>query len=353
MSFISLILGCAGRPTTEQMTGLDTARISEAIRCEMRDAFITLLVEALQSSEANDQIAAGVSRRHFMAMKMPAGLQEDENVWKARQESDAFETFLTKAYKNVPGARQEVVQVVETYGKAFIAYKFVFDMTQTDGLEASVDLLSIVSRGTVTTSLGGSFEGKRQAKREFVVADRVDELLTNLPTIRECNRFRREQKGEAVPNGAYPIAGKIGLEQIVRNFVTANQSGNLIGQLSDTEILTASDKVPLPTMSERLIFSTTLKGGISPRLELSAPARGTDVETAMFTANRERLDIHTLILVMQLPSLRGATVAQTRSDAERRRDAEYRRQATQSARELNRLEEQDENRRAIDIITGR
>jgi hypothetical protein len=352
----AFISGCGVRPTTQQVTGLETSRIAQAIRCEMRDAYIQLLIGAITLDGFNKEAAATMSRdRLFRYVPASNGvnLSDDEiRVLRAKHESEIFKEFLTSGYRNMVDPDRQIKQVVETYSKVFIAYKFIFDMTQTNGLGGNVDILSVFSRGTLSSPIGGSFEGKRRAKREFVQADRVDTLLTNRPTIRECNRFREELSGERQPNGAYPIAGKLNIIEIVRNFITSNQSGNLIGQLSDSDLFTSADKPPLPSLSETLVFTTTLKGGINPKLELKPQSSGTDIRSAVLSANTERIDIHTLTLVMQLPGLRTLTVAEARNADEMRVDqAELDDQALEMARELRRLADRN-NESVIERITG-
>jgi hypothetical protein len=355
-----VLFACAVRPTTQQVTGgLDTARIAQAIRCEMRDAYITLLIGALSQGrdKHNMEVAAGLSRDRLARFIPPNGASLDRDgiaIARARNESQVFQTLLTSGYKGLHDEDKQLKQVVETYSPVFIVYKYVFDMTRTDHLGGSVDLLSVLTRGTLTTPIEGSFEGKRQAKREFVQADRVDELLTNLPTIRVCNRLRAELAGgEPLPNGAYPIAGKLDLIEVVRSFITANQSGNLIGQVSEAEVLTVQNPKPVPSMSETLVFTTTLHAGINPKLELAKRLSGTDVQTSILQATSDRVDIHTLTLIMQLPAQSGGlTVAEARSKAEQE---EYSRQVEAGVRELQRVDDnnfRDRKSKALEVITG-
>ncbi|WP_206517204.1 hypothetical protein, partial [Mesorhizobium sp. M7A.F.Ca.CA.004.10.1.1] len=305
----------------------------------------------------NMAVAASLSRDHLARFMPPdsATLSKDDIAKaKAKNESKVFRDFFTSGYKNLHDKEKQLKQVVETYSKVFIFYKYVFDMTQTDNLGGSVDLLSVFTRGTLTSPIDASFEGKRRAKREFVQKDRVDELLTNLPTIRQCNKFRAELAGgEPLPNGAYPIAGKLNLIEIVRSFITSNQSGNLIGQISEADLFTQRDKVPVPSMNETLVFTTTLHAGISPKLELGKRLSGTDVKGSTLTATTERVDIHTLTLVMQLPPTEGGlTVAEARSKAEQQ---EYERQVEAGVRELQRVDDsnyRDRKSKVLELITG-
>ncbi|RVB28516.1 hypothetical protein EN918_23335, partial [Mesorhizobium sp. M7A.F.Ca.CA.004.05.1.1] len=74
MAAAQVLFACAVRPTTQQVTGgLDTARIAQAIRCEMRDAYITLLIGALSldRDKYNMAVAASLSRDHLARFMPP------------------------------------------------------------------------------------------------------------------------------------------------------------------------------------------------------------------------------------------------------------------------------------------
>lgn len=344
----SILSGCTTRPDVGDVAPypLDAALVAQAIRCEVRDGFIAIIGEAL----ADTKYEGSLSREHFLRLPPPSSVRkEDVDFWRAKQESDAFDKFLKTDYKAAKKDIPSIEQLVETYGGTFVAYKFEFNMATTDATSGNLDLVSVFTRGTVKTPISSSFEGKRQATRQFVLADRLDQMLINLPIIRVCNQLRAYKR---LPNSAYPITGKLDLIRVIRNFGTVNQSGNLIGQYSDTELLKAAQQPPVPTMSEKLIFTTTVKAGVTPTLELAQQAHGTDVSGAGLKLSRERIDTHTLTLIMQLPFLTGPTVANARSAAERNAEIEYQLGATAAATELNRIENDDRNNRLLNIITG-
>lgn len=327
---------------------MDAAQIAQKLRCEMRDAWINLLLGQIVRDHKNGGVAASLSRQAFAQYMPPnaARMTDDERADAiAENEARTFERFLKSGYRTMPVKDDEIEFVVETYSQAYIGYKFLFDITRTNQVGAGIDIASVVSRGAWTTAVGGSVTDKRQATREFVLADRVDELLTNRPTIRVCNIYRN---GGRPPNALYPIAGKLDLQSVVRSFIAANQSGNLIGQFADAQLLTSADTPPAPSMSETVIFSTTLHGGINPKLELTPRTSGTSVKGAEINLSGDRVDIHKLILVMQLPA-RDMTIAELRN----KREAAVRdKRVTAIASELRRLEDRDENSRVLNILTG-
>ncbi|MQB22577.1 hypothetical protein DXT90_18290 [Agrobacterium tumefaciens] len=304
----------------------------------MREAWLFVLVNAVGRLQKNKDAAYKLSRQHFSSAT-PAGIKlSDEELgnWRAENEARTFEKFFSGGFRALPEKDRELEFAVNTYSKVFITFKFVFDITQTNDAGASVDLVSSVSRGTLTSPLGTSINGKRQAKLEKAIGSRVSDLLTNRPVIRTCNKYR---KGERPADGLYPISGKLNLKDDVANFITDNQSGNLIGQLGDAELLTAIDTPPKPSINKTYIFTTTLRGGLNAaKLDLEPRSSGTSVKAASLTLSAERVDLHKLILVMQLPNIGGLTVAQLRN---KQQSEEYLEQLSASARELRRIEDRD------------
>ncbi|WP_157884559.1 hypothetical protein [Neorhizobium galegae] len=333
-----LFSSCSVVPDTDDVVALDTSGISRAVQCEMRDAWVGVLVSAVGRLEENRGKAAELSREHLTAA-VPAGFElqpEQLANWRANNEAETLEKFLADGYRKLPKRDTEVEFAIETYSKVFITLKFVFDMSQTNDVGASIDLVSAVSRGTLTSPIGGSFSGMRQAKLEKAIGTRVSDLLLNRPVIRTCNKYR---KGERPENGLYPISGELKLRGDVANFITDNQSGNLIGQFGDAELLTAVDKPPTPSINKTYIFTTTLEGGLNTaKLDLEPRLTGTSVKAATLNLNAERVDLHKLILVMQVPTIGGLTIAQIRN---KRENAEYLEQLSASARELRRIEDRD------------
>lgn len=329
---------CTVIPDTDDVMPLDTSGISRAVQCEMREAWLFVLVNAVGRLKNNKDAAYRLSREHFSSAAPAGDTLSDEELanWRAENEASTFEKFFSGNFRALPEKDREVEFAVDTYSKVFITFKFVFDMTQTNDAGASVDLVSALSRGSLTSPLGGSINGKRQAKLEKAIGSRVSDLLTNRPVIRTCNKYR---KGERPPDGLYPISGKLNLKDDVANFITDNQSGNLIGQLGDAELLTSINTPPKPSINKTYVFTTTLKGGLnSAKLDLEPRPSGTSVKAASLTLSAERVDLHKLILVMQLPNVGGITVAQMRN---KQQSEEYLEQLGASARELRRIEDRD------------
>lgn len=323
----ALLSACATRPVTEGVTGHTSYIIAQAVRCEMRDSVIDLLARRIAFMDEDDA-------KTFDRQSLSRG--------EALAEARLFEAFLGGGYRKYQN--RSFNQVIEAYSKTFVAYQFTFDITSTDNLGGSIDLLSTFTRGTISTPIGASFEGERKAKREFVLADRFEELLTNIPTIRECNALRHEDPDLRQPNIAYPIAGKLNLREVVQNFFNLNQSANLVGN--------AAGDV-LPTQSDTLVFTTTLSAGADPKLTIRPLNRGTEVVGAELNLGRERVDVHQLVLSMNLPRQGMLTIAQQRSEGDK---AEYERQQQAALNDLERQrvrDIEDENARLRRALLGR
>ncbi len=304
----------------------------------MRDSWIDVLIGGIGQVSKNQNVARTLSRERLAtAIPLDKSLQGDDLAeWRADNEAKVYSEFLTRGYLHLPEPDKEIEFAIETYSKVFVTMKFVFDLSQSNSAGASIDLLTVVSRGTLTSPIGGSVTGKRQSVLEKVAGTRVVDLLTNRPIIRICNHYRR---GETPTNLLYPIAGRLNLKNDVRNFITDNQSGNLIGQLSDTALLTAATTPPVPSVNKTYTFTTTLTGGLKDaKLDLQPRPSGTSAKLATFSLGADRTDIHKLILVLQLPNATGLTIAQTRNQREA---AEYEQQLNSSARELLRIEDRD------------
>ncbi|MBZ9756987.1 hypothetical protein LB524_16990 [Mesorhizobium sp. ESP6-5] len=367
VSSAALLSSCAGVPRTDDTTNVSPTLIAAAIQCEMRDAFVDRIQSAIGRIQNKDgtsvnQATVDSLDRNKLAAYVPPGmnrsaLSDDQKIEiPARHESDVWYDFLKSGYMRVkipdPQAPNtgkmvpdnELIDLIKTFSPTFIAYRFKFDITQTDNLDGSFDLLSAVTHGTVKTDVSGSVEGKRQSTDQWVAAVRLDQFLTNVPIIRVCNNLRNHQYSEPRHQLAYPIVGKLGLDYYVNGFVSKNQSGNLIGEIETVELLKpgTADKPPLPTETIDLQFTTTLKGAINPVLKI-APLGATKFSDAMLKGGRQRVDIHSLTIIMQLPNVGNATVSNARSAAER---GEARRDFDSGAAEARRaLAIHDQNQR--------
>ncbi len=283
----AVLSSCATRPVTEGVTGLYSYWIAQAARCEIRDALIDLIVEGVR--ERQPDLAAYLARR-------------DTHEKAYLEESSRFEGFLAKGIHGVKDP--EVRSAILLYSQTLIAYEFDFNITHTNKAGGGMDLLSTVTRGTVSVGMGAGFEGERNTARNFKLIDLFGDILVSPPTIRECNTIRGTSKGKRSPNGAYPMAGSLNLREILDTFISLTQSANLVGNFVD--------KRDVPTFSETMKFTTIVSAGIDPVLELKPLGRRLEVKGADASFSVRRQDIHKLTLTFTLPP-QGTTVTRKRN----------------------------------------
>lgn len=337
-SVFCLLSSCAGVPTVKESTGADSVDISMALKCEMRDGIIDLLGQRIGYYEENKNLAARLSRSELYAYLPPPPYSDDqdddERERRARHEADAFDAFLRSGYKNIPRNDPGLVEAIETFSKMSVTWIFDFDITQTDTIDSSIDLASIVTRGALSTNLSGTVIGQRQSKNNWAAWDRLDLMLTNTPLIRYCNDLRKVRSQPNDNNIIYPIAGKLGLQKIVGDFFSKNLSGGMIGQKTEAELLVPFDQAPAPPAERyHMLFTTTLKGGVSPTLQIDVLSK-TEVKGAMFKIARERRDFHEVQIILGLPSIKVLTVAQARSAKERAEAKEIEKQIQESQKQI-------------------
>lgn len=305
--------GCATRPDIETSTGTNAFHIAQAVRCEIRDALITIIADAV--AENGDRPKADRLRRRDYKTE---GADEEE----AKRFDDLLNDAKRVAKRNANHRMK--IDTLETtfarYADAAVAYEFELNLKQTNNVGASVDLLRTITRGSITAAPSASFEGTREATRNFRLVDNFQQLLANRPTIRVCNSLRSDLHTTRSPNAAYPIAGSLRLERLLREFLSFNQSANLVGP-EDTQI---------PTMAETVEFITTLKAGIEPELKLTPLDRGLEITGGKLTLNSERHDRHKLVLTFTLPGRketvvteRGRTERAALVELERQRDLQF------------------------------
>lgn len=300
LSASTVITGCATRPTTKDVTGYKIFHIAQAVRCELRDAALNIYADAVGDLQPNlARFSRGLSLRDF---------QSDDSAEKEALRIDSSFKIISSSIQNGTAGEDDHAKIaaILRYLGGSLAYDFDLNMRKTDDVGAGVDLLSTFTGGTVKLSPGVSVKGKREATRTFRVIDKFGELLTNLPTIRECNDLRRNSPSLGSPNRLYPIAGSLGLGDLLREFISFNQSANLVGP---------KDKEKIATMTEAIEFTTTLTAGVEPKLTLVPLGRSLEVTGAPFTLKTERYDRHKVTLTFTLPE-RQVKDAVARSEAE-------------------------------------
>jgi hypothetical protein len=257
--------GCAIHPLPEQVTGLNTVQIVNHIRCEARDAVITAM--GIYLSRANP----------------------DEPTIQ-----EGLKLLDTHDFRQVDldAMNRDARANIKKYLPSAIAFDFTFDITETNDVGSQIDFLSTFTRGVFGLGLAADNNLQRETTRNFRISDTFDELIG--PTD-YCNR---QTVG---PDWSYPIAGTIGLEEIVETFVNLNVFEHLSGK---------GEKDTVPVLADTLNFQTTLTGSASPKVVI-APIKhnGFQVAGASVTLSATRKDIHKVIVALSLPPGKPATAA--------------------------------------------
>lgn len=250
LSFSLVVAGCAIRPAPEQVTGVTTFEIVNQIRCETRQAVFDTLVDLIIS---NPEFGESAQR---IALRFRGNPKEMPNFSPTRFAGDAKE-------------------VLSFYWKTGIAYNFSLDMTETNNLDTEINLLRTFTNGSQGFGFKAGLDRDRQNVRTFTLTDDFAGLL-NLEPRNYCD-------GRLVAeNMIYPMAGKIGIEPFIREFINISSFANL-----------GSEEDGPPTMVDTLAFTTTISGSATPKVTFSPVGKSLD---ASLTAEVVRKDIHTLTM---------------------------------------------------------
>jgi hypothetical protein len=166
---------------------------------------------------------------------------------------------------------QAVKRIVEG---TTIAYEFSFTITE-DNAAASGKLTferPNFTGGTLTLDFRPSAALKRANTRTFTV-------LEDLGKLNAVNCAP-----EAVTaNWVYPITGSIGMAEVVETYIKLQLLAGL-----------GKAKFPADVFSDELEFTTTLRAGVKPTLELNAVAGTLRLTDASKTGTAQRMDKHDL-----------------------------------------------------------
>jgi hypothetical protein len=254
--------GCSIHPLPEDVTGYKTATIVRKIRCEARDAVVKALVEILHKHNRHQEI-------------------DDSNVL------DLLKTVQLNAWE------LKKLYELENIG---IVYDFSLHGNETDDLSFSATILKPLKNGTETfsPSLGNMTE--RDNVRAFTVSDSFTSLL-KLTTV-EGDRHHCRFEGNPGPNFEYPIAGRIGLDEMIHTFVRLSVSGDLIAPEDPSTGTPSVNPSGSPTMVDTLTFTTTLSAGLTPAIALTPAGTALQLTNASLPGSVSRMDVHKVIIGM-------------------------------------------------------
>ena len=271
--------GCSVHPLPDDVTRLSTYNIVRQIRCETREAVIDSMLRYLTDDDNARGIAPNSNEKKVDARSRLVG-----------------QYFLYQSrYGTVPITRFDLAMlsgfaktVITLMWNTGIAYNYNLDMLETNNVDPQVNILRALARSTDMLGLTGSFDRQRQNVRSFSITDNFGDLVRNL-NPQYCN-------GQIVEaNMRYPIAGKIGMDLVVHDFMMLALFGNLSGSLTDPITV----KGP-PTMVDQLQFTTTIGGSVTPGVTFTPLGKSVHVADAKLALLASRTDTHRLTVGLYL-----------------------------------------------------
>jgi hypothetical protein len=268
-----LLSACSIHPLPEDVTGVNTYHIVRQIRCETRAAAVAIILRELKrEADGGDPIAQRL-------------------VEKYDADPESISTFNPNLFSGSDYAQyRNLYSVIYT---AAIAYNFDLTMNETNNLGTATDLLGPWSP-KFTAALGGDANRSRTNERTFTVTDTFSGLL-KLNTPVRGQRYCDKQIVQA--NYIYPIAGRIGVDEMVLTFFDLSIFGDLEAQQAKP------GAGGPPAMADKLTFTTTIDGSVNPAKVVFNPVgTGLQVADASVSGTLSRMDTHVVTVGLALDS---------------------------------------------------
>jgi hypothetical protein len=161
------------------------------------------------------------------------------------------------------------------YKTASVAYEFDFDISEDNNASGDATwTLPYTLGGSLSLVANAGLNRNRHTKRNFKIVDSFDELRQI-----NCAGDRPQE------NMIYPIAGDIGVYEVVSTFIRLQKIDNP----NSGEVFTFGDT---------LMFTTLLTGGVQPKLIISPLTDRFRLAAANADLNARRNDIHTVTLTL-------------------------------------------------------
>lgn len=263
-----MIASCAHHPIPRDVIRKATRGIVESIRCETRRG-IELVV-------ADEFERIGKKREHKFTTDTAIAI---------RNETIPNYSKFRKYF--VPRIHKEARSVFLRYKDYAVAYNFDFTITENNNESANTTFAVPIPNGTFTLGLGAGHNRQRKNLRTVYAEDSFEELFTKLDD-KDCAKSQKEQK-----NWDYPIAGKIGMHEVVETFIGVNED------LRDQKKPKLSEGVK--TFADELTYTTTYLGTVTPRVVLTPVTDKFHLTSAEGTFTANRTDQHKVKLAFTAP----------------------------------------------------
>jgi hypothetical protein len=222
---------------------------------------------------------AGVTDEALLVAKLSAQLKEQldaegKNAQKKKMERDKRQKKLDDEQKKF----EAVYASLDRFDQAALAMNFEFEITENNKASTTGSVTWPVNLGTFTLGWSGGKDRKRVSER--IVSTATSFEILKAPEKLGCSNA-------AIGYGSrrarpYPITGTIGMEEFVNQYFKV------------------SDSIALKTGNEafrdKLTFTTIIKGGLTPKIEL-APVSPSKV-SASLDLNADRQDFHEVIVAI-------------------------------------------------------
>lgn len=271
-----LLQSCVNvHPLPDDVVHLSTYNIVRQVRCETRKAVIDSILGFLTSDANHEANPPKVDdRSRATGQRFLRAFEAAPYDFAGPNSMQQFDPGLLSGEANV------IVSLLWSTG---VAYNFDLTMLEKNDFDPSVNFIGLWSRSGLSAGLNGNFDRQRQNERQFTITDNFGDLVGKLRPD-----YCKNQIVEA--NMTYPIAGKVGMERVVQDFLVLTLFGNLSGD-SSKDI--TSSKGP-PTMVEQLEFTTTVGGSTTPKVTFVSVGSGIHVADASLGLSTSRTDTHKL-----------------------------------------------------------
>jgi hypothetical protein len=274
------LAACSIRPTGRDVIGLPIVAIVNHIRCETR---VAIQLKAIA--------------------KILAIRKQDTFV------TDKLSANLGKPWTNIIDPNRDLspkeLEIFKRYIQTGIAFGFTLDSTEENKAALAADPVRLITNGMVGVGLNSSGDFSRDNIRTFLVSETFSRLLAD--TVPDCGIDKLKPE-----NFAYPVAGSIGMNEMIATFIDLNEDDPLqlpgsSGGGSETSS-TSSSKGASPAKStgsgvfaDTVTFTTTLIGGVTPSVQINPVGRQWGLATGTnFAATVTRTDKHSLNIGLSL-----------------------------------------------------
>jgi len=172
----------------------------------------------------------------------------------------------------------------------------------TNNLDPEVNFLRPSPLSTqVGLKLSGTYDRQRQNDRQFTITDNAGDLIRKVHAD-YCKRSIVQE------NFVYPIAGRVGMDKAIQDFLELSLFANLSGDGKDVTKVTGP-----PTMVNQLGFQTTIGGTGTPKITFLPLGEAFSVSDATLGVTATRQDIHKLTVGLYLDSSGAKVIGNYRS----------------------------------------